>query len=49
MATDGREALELIERSPFDLVLLDVMMPGISGIEVLETLRGEAAGSRRCR
>ena len=39
MATGGREALDLIERSPFDLVLLDVMMPAVGGIEVLETLR----------
>src|SRR5687767_999250 len=39
MATGGREALDLIERKSFDLVLLDVMMPGIGGIQVLETLR----------
>ena len=41
LAADGREALELVERSNFDLVLLDLMMPGINGIEVLETLRGK--------
>ena len=39
MATGGREALDLIERKSFDLVLLDVMMPGVGGIQVLETLR----------
>jgi sigma-B regulation protein RsbU (phosphoserine phosphatase) len=39
MATGGREALDLIDRKPFDLVLLDVMMPGVGGIQVLETLR----------
>jgi sigma-B regulation protein RsbU (phosphoserine phosphatase) len=39
-AEDGTRALELIEQSPFDLVLLDVQMPpGPSGFEVLETLR----------
>ena len=41
LAADGREALDLVDRSSFDLVLLDLMMPGINGIEVLETLRGK--------
>ena len=39
MAAGGSEALERIERTSVDLVLLDVMMPGIDGIKVLETLR----------
>jgi diguanylate cyclase (GGDEF)-like protein/PAS domain S-box-containing protein len=39
IAADGAEALELIDRSAFDLVLLDVEMPGLSGLEVLATLR----------
>lgn len=38
-ASDGDEALELIAEHPIDLVLLDVMMPGLDGFEVLETLR----------
>jgi sigma-B regulation protein RsbU (phosphoserine phosphatase) len=38
-ASGGREALAMIERTPFDLVLLDLMMPGMSGIDVLEKLR----------
>ena len=41
LATGGGEALERIERSAVDLVLLDVMMPGIDGIQVLETLRAK--------
>jgi phosphoserine phosphatase RsbU/P len=41
LAADGHEALDLIERSNFDLILLDLMMPGINGIEVLEALRGK--------
>jgi len=38
-AADGRQALDLVERQSFDLVLLDVMMPGLSGLEVLSILR----------
>jgi class 3 adenylate cyclase len=38
-ANDGRQALDLVDKQAFDLVLLDVMMPGISGLEVLAELR----------
>ena len=38
-AEDGHVALDLIEQNSFDVILLDIMMPGISGIEVLKTLR----------
>ena len=38
-ASDGAEALEHIARQPFDLVLLDVMMPNVDGYQVLERLR----------
>jgi CheY-like chemotaxis protein len=33
-ATNGREALELVSRQPFDLVILDFAMPGMLGGEV---------------
>ena len=39
VAEDGASALARIERQDFDLVLLDVMMPGLTGIDVLKTLR----------
>ncbi|OGU75378.1 MAG: DNA-binding response regulator [Ignavibacteria bacterium RIFCSPLOWO2_12_FULL_56_21] len=39
MAGDGREALDMIEKSAYDLVILDISMPGLSGLEVLETIR----------
>jgi DNA-binding response OmpR family regulator len=38
-AASGREALEQVGRRPFDLVLLDVMMPEMNGFEALEELR----------
>jgi len=39
-AVDGEEALAKIEKSPPDLVLLDVMMPKIDGIEVARRVKG---------
>jgi diguanylate cyclase (GGDEF)-like protein len=38
-AADGFRALELITSGEFDLVLLDVMMPGLDGFEVLQRIR----------
>jgi response regulator NasT len=38
-ARDGRSALELVRESDPDLVLLDVMMPGLDGIETARRLR----------
>ena len=38
-ATDGDEALEKASFTPYDLVCLDLMMPGIDGLEVCERLR----------
>jgi adenylate cyclase len=39
MAADGFQALEMIRAKPFDLVLLDIMMPQINGYQVLENLK----------
>jgi signal transduction histidine kinase len=39
LAEDGRVALDLIEQSPPDLVLLDVMMPEMDGFEVTKRIR----------
>ena len=38
-AEGGAVALEMLQDGGFDLVLLDVMMPGIDGFEVLQTIR----------
>lgn len=40
-AANGREALELLEKESFDLMLLDIMMPIMNGYEVLEHLKAE--------
>ena len=41
-ALDGRRGLELALSSSFDLVLLDIMLPQLSGMEVLRRLRRES-------
>src|SRR5262247_487596 len=38
-AADGRQALELLKSKPFDLVLLDIMMPNVNGYEVLAEMK----------
>ncbi len=38
-AEDGETALEIVQKRPFDLVLLDVMLPDINGLAVLRRLR----------
>jgi len=43
VAGSGEEALEKIERDPPDLVLLDVMLPGLSGFDVCRMIRENRA------
>ena len=42
-ATDGRQALERFEEQPFDLVVLDLMLPKVDGLEVCRQLRGRSS------
>src|SRR4051812_13365641 len=42
---DGREALRIIGEEPVDAVLLDIEMPKVDGVEVLEAIR-RSAGTR---
>ncbi|MEM7390969.1 MAG: response regulator [Verrucomicrobiota bacterium] len=45
-AADGREALEKLEAEDFDMLLLDIMMPEVTGFEVLERVREKPALAR---
>jgi len=38
-ASDGRQALELLDREQFDLIILDIMMPGLDGWSVCREVR----------
>ena len=39
IAADGPEGLQKVDETPYDLILLDVMLPGMDGFEVLKKLR----------
>jgi DNA-binding response OmpR family regulator len=43
VAADGRRALEHATSGEFDLMILDIGLPGMSGFEVLEVLRGQGS------
>lgn len=45
-AANGTVAIELVADNQFDLVLLDLMMPGLSGLEVLNLLRKDHSASK---
>ncbi len=42
-ARDGNRAIELVQRDPPDLILLDVMMPGLTGYDVCRQLKSDPA------
>lgn len=41
IARDGQEALKFLKETKFDLVLLDLILPKLSGFEVLETIHSD--------
>lgn len=43
-ASDGKKALQLIEKTPVDLVILDIFMPELNGIQALRAIRNREAG-----
>jgi CheY-like chemotaxis protein len=46
VAENGRLGLEMIKAKPYDLVLLDVMMPEMNGYQVLEHMKSDSRGGR---
>ncbi len=42
IANDGKSALDILNKEKFDLVLLDILMPQMSGREVLEKIRASS-------
>src|SRR3979411_3054958 len=45
-ATSGTEGLAVARRDKPSIIVLDLMLPGLSGLEVMEELRGDSATSR---
>ncbi|GAB4271894.1 heavy metal response regulator transcription factor [Deferrisoma sp.] len=41
VAADGEEGLELAELNPYDLIVLDLMLPGLDGFRFIQKLRGQ--------
>jgi signal transduction histidine kinase len=41
LAEDGQQALEMLEAGSYDVVLLDIIMPGMDGYQVLERIKGD--------
>jgi CheY-like chemotaxis protein len=46
LADSGEAALKMLAERPFDLILLDLMMPGIGGIEALTRIRTSKANQK---
>ncbi len=46
VATDGIETLDKLRTQPYDMILLDIMMPKMTGIDVLRNLRAPESAAK---
>ena len=46
---DGEQALQLVRKDPFDVIIMDMVMPGMTGADLLRALREiDAQGTMKC-
>jgi two-component system phosphate regulon response regulator PhoB len=48
LAADGEEALVQLQSRAYDIILLDIVLPKMSGIDVMESLRRDRPDTLRC-
>jgi DNA-binding response OmpR family regulator len=46
VVSEGRQVLDVLRSQPFDMVLLDVMLPGVDGISIMKGIRDEPQTSQ---
>ncbi|MBY0279898.1 response regulator [Candidatus Binatia bacterium] len=49
VVANGREAVDAMQRSPYDVILMDCRMPEMNGLDATVAIRAAEAGQRRCQ